>query len=80
MEAAGAWLLWPARDPEVIEHDHRDLSRDHPHLVRATSARHAHAFAIDTPVFGQIGYWMQNRWRRKKGEFGPSNFQEAQKP
>src|SRR5262249_7208145 len=44
---AAAWLLWPARDPEVIEHEHRDLSRAHPHMEGAASGRHAHAFVID---------------------------------
>ena len=43
-----AWLLWPARDPEVIEHEHEGLSGDHPHLEDASkSGRHAHAFVID---------------------------------
>jgi MFS family permease len=47
---AGAGLLaalrlWPAEDPEVVEHTHDNLPRDHPHLHGAR--RHAHAFVVD---------------------------------
>ena len=44
-----AEVLWPADDPEVVEHEHADLSLDHPHLLGAPSHgnRHAHAFVID---------------------------------
>ena len=42
-----AWILWPANDPEVIEHDHPGLAPDDPHLVDALQRRHAHAFVID---------------------------------
>ncbi|MEY4982488.1 MAG: hypothetical protein RIR62_754 [Pseudomonadota bacterium] len=38
--------LWPARDPEVVVHDHSDLPPDHPHL-RAHGTAHAHALVID---------------------------------
>lgn len=38
--------LWPARDPEVVPHDHPDLPPDHPHL-REHGAAHAHALMID---------------------------------
>lgn len=45
-----ALLLWPSRDPEVIEHVH-DLPPDHPHVHGAKRTegrmRHAHTFAID---------------------------------
>lgn len=49
----GGWLLalrlWPADDRQVLEHEHRDLPQDHPHLrdhpVRG--ARHRHVFVID---------------------------------
>jgi predicted MFS family arabinose efflux permease len=44
---AGALLMWPTKDPEVIEHDHPDLSPDDSHLVDASRNRHAHAFVID---------------------------------
>ena len=44
---AGALLMWPAEDPEVIEHDHPDLAPDDPHLADAFRNRHAHAFVID---------------------------------
>lgn len=40
--------VWPADDPEVIEHFHADLPPDHPHLAMAVhGARHAHAYVID---------------------------------
>jgi hypothetical protein len=41
--------LWPAHDPEVVEHAHPDLAPDHPHLRehRGHGHRHAHAFVID---------------------------------
>ena len=42
--------LWPRSDADVVEHEHRDLAVDHPHLqdVAPTGARrHAHAFVID---------------------------------
>lgn len=44
---AAALFLWPADDPEVIEHDHVDLDPAHPHLRAAHGSRHAHAFVID---------------------------------
>jgi hypothetical protein len=46
--------LWPAADPEVIEHEHPELAPDHPHLRdghnrgrRPGDRSHAHAFLID---------------------------------
>lgn len=42
--AAAAWL-WPASDPDVIEHAHADLDPGHPHLHG--DRRHSHAFVID---------------------------------
>src|SRR5215216_5182194 len=42
-----ARAMWPADDPEVIEHDHPSLAPDDPHLQGATSNRHAHVFVID---------------------------------
>jgi hypothetical protein len=41
-----AWL-WPAHDPEEIEHAHPNLSPDHPHLQEREEVSHAHAFVID---------------------------------
>ena len=41
-----AWL-WPADDPEEIEHAHPDLPPDHPHLRQHLGRAHAHAFTID---------------------------------
>lgn len=46
-----ALALWPADDPEIVEHVHADLPPDHPHLRNAEPTaqglRHAHAFVID---------------------------------
>jgi H+ antiporter protein len=39
--------LWPADDPEEIEHAHPDLPPDHPHLREHNGRAHAHAFTID---------------------------------
>ena len=40
--------LWPAYDPDVIEHDHPELGPDHPHVAGANGLRrHAHPFVID---------------------------------
>ncbi len=38
--------LWPALDPEILDHDHPDLPPGHPHLT-AHPAAHAHVFVID---------------------------------
>ena len=44
--------LWPADDPEKIEHVHDDLAADHPHLADAERVgdghRHSHVFVIDS--------------------------------
>lgn len=46
-----AWVVWPAGDPDVVEHVHADLPADHPHLRNATRRggvwRHRHSFVID---------------------------------
>jgi MFS family permease len=53
LAAAGtiaATRLWPAGDPEVLEHSHPDLAADHPHWSRGEQRadhRHAHAYVID---------------------------------
>src|SRR5439155_20976167 len=39
--------MWPADDPEVIEHDNPGLARDDPHLQGAMYKRHAHVVGID---------------------------------
>jgi hypothetical protein len=48
---AAALVLWPADDPDAIEHVHDDLALDHPHVRGAARAgrgvRHVHAFVID---------------------------------
>ena len=43
--AAAALRLWPADDPEAVEHSHDNLPLDHPHLQGAR--RHAHPFVVD---------------------------------
>ena len=47
-----ATRLWPAEDPDEIEHTHDGLDADHPHLSGATPMgqghRHSHAFVIDS--------------------------------
>jgi len=40
-----ALLVWPAHDPEVLEHRHDDLPDDHPHVKNGRT--HAHPFVID---------------------------------
>ncbi|XHB99515.1 MFS transporter [Nitratireductor sp. ac15] len=47
--AIGAVLaIWPADDPEIVEHSHDDLPEDHPHLAGSGHGRrHAHAYVID---------------------------------
>jgi len=45
---APAFRLWPAHDPEIVEHAHSDLPASHPHVVEhARRGAHAHAFVID---------------------------------
>ncbi|PSM19723.1 MFS transporter [Nitratireductor sp. StC3] len=42
------YAVWPADDPEVMEHSHDDLPANHPHLAEAGHGRrHAHAYVID---------------------------------
>ncbi|MFD8756088.1 MFS transporter [Kitasatospora sp. NPDC059577] len=50
--ATGAAALWPARDPEELEHLHTDLPAGHPHLADAHATaggawRHDHHYVID---------------------------------
>lgn len=40
-----ALILWPAGDPEVVEHRHDNLPVDHPHI--RDGKRHSHALVID---------------------------------
>lgn len=42
-----ALAVWPADDPEQVEHSHPDLPTDHPHLAETGRWGHAHAFVID---------------------------------
>ncbi|MDX2266174.1 MAG: MFS transporter [Hyphomicrobiales bacterium] len=46
LATAGAVWLWPADDPQVLEHAHPNLPDSHPH-VQTSGIRHAHAFVID---------------------------------
>lgn len=43
--------VWPAQDPDVIEHEHADLPVGHAHTEgaarRGQRVRHAHAFVVD---------------------------------
>lgn len=40
--------LWPARDPETLEHDHPELVPGHPHLVEhGHQGHHRHRFVVD---------------------------------
>ncbi|MFF7994555.1 MFS transporter [Kitasatospora xanthocidica] len=50
--ASGAVTLWPARDPEALEHLHTDLPAGHPHLTGAHPTagggwQHDHRYVID---------------------------------
>ena len=42
-----AFRLWPAADPDIVEHVHADLPMSHPHLHHQGGPRHAHIFVID---------------------------------
>lgn len=44
-----ALLLWPARDPKVIEHEHPDLPENHQHKLEHANSKagHAHDYLID---------------------------------
>ncbi len=42
-----ALTVWPADDPEAVEHSHDDLPADHPHLPEPGHRHHSHAFVID---------------------------------
>jgi len=41
------FVVWPAEDPDIVEHSHDDLPAGHPHLAPSFHGRHAHAFVID---------------------------------
>ena len=47
-----AFRLWPAPDPDEIEHVHDTLADDHPHVADAARVgrgrRHTHAYVIDS--------------------------------
>lgn len=47
-----ATRLWPAHDPDEIEHTHEMLDANHPHLSSAANVgdghRHVHAYVIDS--------------------------------
>ena len=42
------FAVWPADDPEEVEHRHDELPADHPHLAEdGHGGRHTHAYVID---------------------------------
>jgi MFS family permease len=49
---AVAFWIWPADDPEAVEHTHENLPPEHPHLADSATTshgrRHSHAFVIDS--------------------------------
>lgn len=52
--ALAGWVasrIWPAQDPQVIEHDHPNLPAGHTHIRGAVETggrpRHAHSFVVD---------------------------------
>lgn len=50
LATTGVWIalrVWPASDPQEIEHDHPDLSDEHPHLMQHGRSKHRHVFVID---------------------------------
>ncbi len=50
LAAIGAARLWPAHDPERLEHRHDTLPRDHPHLAAhdtPADQAHVHNYVID---------------------------------
>lgn len=43
-----AFAVWPSTDPGEIEHEHPELSPDHPHLLEHSAQdRHRHAYVVD---------------------------------
>lgn len=45
---AAGWRLWPAADPDEIEHRHDDLQVGHPHLAGVAGGEpHRHRYVID---------------------------------
>lgn len=47
-----AAYVWPASDPDEVEHTHTGLDDDHPHLADATPVgqghKHSHVYVIDS--------------------------------
>lgn len=53
-----AVAIWPANDPDVVDHVHDDLPPDHPHLVEDhVDGRARHAYVIDD----LHQYWPEQR-------------------
>lgn len=42
-----AFIIWPAKDPDNLEHEHSDLPPDHPHLLEKHVRSKSHTFVID---------------------------------
>jgi MFS family permease len=60
LAAIGAARLWPAHDPELLEHRHDELPRHHPHLAAPEADAehvHAHPYVIDD----QHRHWPSSR-------------------
>ena len=43
----GAKFLWPAEDPDVLAHNHPDLSAEHPHMREDHRTSDRHIFVVD---------------------------------
>lgn len=43
----GAKFLWPAEDPDVLAHNHPDLSAEHPHMREDHRTSDGHVFVVD---------------------------------
>jgi len=63
--ALAVWIaatVWPARDPDVIQHDHPELPAGHAHVSGAIATgdglRHAHPFVVDDqhPRWPRMGH------------------------
>lgn len=47
LSVAGAAMLWPASEPDILAHGHPNLPAGHPHLRDHGNAGHSHALVID---------------------------------
>jgi predicted MFS family arabinose efflux permease len=44
-----AKIVWPASDDVELEHEHKGLAEDHPHILehQLTEGKHIHSYVID---------------------------------